>query len=63
MSGRKISRAAQILEQLARKIGAAAAWAGIPLMVVLACLEPVLRWAGHAGDLPFGEAPPALFSR
>jgi TRAP-type mannitol/chloroaromatic compound transport system permease small subunit len=61
VSGLKISRAAQILDELARKIGVAAAWAGIPLMVVLACLEPVLRWTGHAGDLPFGEASTAAF--
>src|SRR2546425_6503083 len=45
-----VNRAALILEQAARKIGVAAAWAGIPLMVVLACLEPVLRWAGLGGD-------------
>jgi TRAP-type mannitol/chloroaromatic compound transport system permease small subunit len=56
-----VNRAALILEQLARKIGVAAAWTGIPLMVVLACIEPVLRWAGRGGDLPFGEASTAAF--
>ena len=56
-----MNRAALILEQLARKIGVAAAWTGIPLMVVLACIEPVLRWAGRGGDLPFGEASTAAF--
>src|SRR5436190_8169681 len=56
-----VNRAALILEQAARKIGVAAAWAGIPLMVVFACLEPVLRWAGLGGDLPFGEASTAAF--
>ena len=56
-----VNGAALILEQLARKIGVAAAWTGIPLMVVLACIEPVLRWAGWGGDLPFGEASTAAF--
>jgi len=56
-----VNRAALILEQAARKIGVAAAWTGIPLMVVLACVEPVLRWAGLGGDLPFGEASTAAF--
>ena len=56
-----VNGAALILEQLARKIGVAAAWTGIPLMVVLACIEPVLRWAGRGGDLPFGEASTAAF--
>jgi TRAP-type mannitol/chloroaromatic compound transport system permease small subunit len=56
-----VNGAALILEQVARKIGVAAAWSGIPLMVVLACIEPVLRWAGRGGDLPFGEAATSAF--
>ena len=50
-----------ILEQLARQIGVAAAWTGTPLLAVLACLEPVLRWAGWGGDLPFREASTTAF--
>jgi TRAP-type mannitol/chloroaromatic compound transport system permease small subunit len=56
-----VNRAAVILEQVARKIGLAVAWIAIPLMVILAALEPVLRWAGWAGELPFGEASTAAF--
>src|SRR5437870_1177377 len=51
-----VNGAALILEQVARKVGVAAAWTGIPLMVVLVCIAPGLRWAGRGGDLPFGEA-------
>ena len=56
-----MNRAVLILEQLARQIGVAAAWTGIPLMVVLACLEAVLRRAGWGGDLPFREASTTAF--
>ncbi|HXM80770.1 MAG TPA: TRAP transporter small permease subunit [Burkholderiales bacterium] len=39
----------------------AVAWIAIPLMVILAALEPVLRWAGWGGDLPLGEAATSAF--
>src|SRR5467141_4984532 len=56
-----VNGAALISDEVARKIGVAAAWTGIPLMVILACIEPLLRWAGRGGDLPFGEASTAAF--
>src|SRR5438445_372816 len=52
-----VNGAALILEQVAPKVGVAAAWTGIPLLVGLACIAPALRWARRAGGLTVARAP------
>jgi len=37
------------------------AWSGDSLIGGPRCIEPLLRWAGRGGDLPFGEASTAAF--
>lgn len=54
-------RVCRALENILRLAGIAVAWLGIPLIIVTASLEPVLRWAGVPGDLPFGEAATSAF--
>ena len=49
------------LEGISVRIGVAVAWLGIPLMILLAALEPVMRWIGWASDVPLSEASTAAF--
>ena len=49
------------LEAVSIRIGVAVAWLGIPLIILLAALEPLVRWIGWAGDAPLSEASTAAF--
>lgn len=54
-------RAALLLERVSQRIGVAVAWLGIPLMILLAAIEPLARWAGWRGDAPFSDASTVAF--
>jgi TRAP-type mannitol/chloroaromatic compound transport system permease small subunit len=43
------------------RAGIAAAWLGIPLMILAAAIEPLARWIGWSGDAPFSEASTVAF--
>jgi TRAP-type mannitol/chloroaromatic compound transport system permease small subunit len=52
---------ARLLDAFAIRIGVALAWLGIPLMILLAALQPVARWIGWTSEIPFAEAATAAF--
>lgn len=56
-----MKRAALVLDALSVRIGVAVAWLGIPLMILAAASEPLLRWAGWRGEAPFGDASTVAF--
>ena len=54
-------RLAAWLDAVCVNAGVVLAWFGIPLLIVLAALEPLARWVGWGGDAPFGEASTVAF--
>jgi len=61
MPARSADRAALLLERVSQRSGIAVAWLGIPLMILLAALEPLARWAGWRADASFGDASTVAF--
>lgn len=56
-----MERIAIFLGALSVRIGKIVAWLGIPLMIVVAALEPIARWIGWSPEAPLGEASTAAF--
>ena len=61
MTARSAEQAALFLERIAQRTGIAVARIGIPLVILLAALEPLARWTGWRADASFGDASTVAF--